>query len=212
MSNNLPCEKCRELDVSCCKNPQIVWTMVEVDELFSKYPTINDNNELVIAKAELPGTVYILRMNPQMTSTVEGIKNSIVIEYCSMYNPVENKCTVEDCKPQVCKSFGDPDYMACPFDGLNDDTLMELVRHEPDFDKLHQTAETHPEKYLQEFVLPWLKAFDDTKEEHPEYMEWWESLSSPNFNTDIDVNNRAGGIEDIEVTPSVDALKRLESM
>jgi len=148
--SQFPCKTCCESGMSCCSNPQITWNIQEVDEL------INTNPEwlkkVVMYKAEMPGFVYLLDKElileyQQKSSTDDGL----YIDNCIFYDTKNNCCSVYDYRPEVCKNYGDPQYMACPYDGYTDEGLIELVKNHRDFaSNLHQTSKNDSKKFMED--------------------------------------------------------------
>jgi Fe-S-cluster containining protein len=174
---DLPCVECGMLDLTCCKNPQIVWDMEEMDKLYSNYPEIF--SKVSIFKGEIPGTVYLIKVK---TEDIDDT-NSVNIDYCSMYDEDNRRCSVYDCRPNVCKTYGDPKYASCPYENYKEEgELTDLLVHNKDLaENLHKIAPTNPGVYIQDFVLPWIERFEESKKESHEYYDWWEKLPEPNF-------------------------------
>ncbi len=170
----LPCAECCELDLTCCKNPQILFTMLELDNL------INDNDSAmegkILYKGEVPGTVYIINRPP------DGV-NNIVLDYCAFYSIETKNCSIYDHRPSVCSAYGNPKYNRCPYDEYTEPgELQKLNEDNPELAvSLHGTIGSNPEAYLEDFLKPWVEAFNNSKEENPEYYEFWEELPAPNF-------------------------------
>jgi len=170
---NLPCDACCHAGLSCCHNPQITWTMQEFDDLITEY------GEKIMAgvqiyKAEIPGMIYLIRVNPEV--------DNARLDYCAFYNPDNFNCSVYDKRPIVCQTYGDPKYNECPYDGLKEEELKDLAENEPKKAMtMHKEAKSNYANFTNDIIIPWLKAWEEAKEEHPEYSKWWESLPTANF-------------------------------
>lgn len=176
-NKRFPCGKCCELDMSCCHNPQITWTMSEFDEVVTASPEVL--KEVVLFKGELPGLIYVIN-KAQVLEADET--NSVKIDYCHFYDTEKKCCSIYDLRPAVCSTYGDPKYNACPYDGMSEDALEELVRRDPEgASAMHKTAGSDPIAFGRDHVIPYVKAFKETVKEHPEYMEVWEKLPQSNF-------------------------------
>jgi hypothetical protein len=89
------------------------------------------------------------------------------------------KCSVYEHRPNICSTYGDPKYNACPYEGLSDDELVALVDKDPEKAlALHKTAFTDPLTYGNDFIMPFVDSFMASD---PEYMTWWEKLPKSNF-------------------------------
>lgn len=175
--DDLPCVECCALDLTCCQNPQILWTMEEIDNLYSNHPEAFEG--LALFKGEVPGTMYALRVSKDDVDET----NSVKIEYCSMYDVDNRRCSVYDSRPIVCRTYGDEKYAACPYkEYTGEGDLLELLKRDRDkANALHRIAQTNSIKYLEDFIFPWVKRFEASKETNPEWFEWWENLPEPNF-------------------------------
>ncbi len=169
--DNLPCQECTSLNQSCCLNPQILFSMVEIDEIFTHQPKAMEGK--ILYKGEIPGMVYILNRPP------EGV-DTIALECCTFYNQIEGKCSIYDLRPTVCKIYGDPKYMECPYkDYTNPGELTELVKTNPDLaTSLHTTSNNDIDKFTKDFIDPWIERFMNSD---PKYLEFWKKLPNPNF-------------------------------
>ncbi len=171
---NFPCGKCCELDLSCCHNPQITWNIEEFDNLVTARPEILQ--EIVILKAEMPGLIYIL--DKETTSNPDA-NNSIGLNYCKFYDTDKNCCDVYEHRPAVCKTYGDPKYNSCPYEGFSANELQELNTRDSELaTRMHKTAGNNPEVFGNEFILPFVERFLASD---PEYIKWWEGLPTANF-------------------------------
>lgn len=173
----LPCVECCMQDLSCCKNPQIVWTLEEMDNLYANFPEAF--KDITIGKGEIPGTMYLIRIPKDDIDA----QNNVRIEYCAMYDVDNRRCGVYSARPSVCRTYGDPEYATCPYTDYREQGALEaLARFDIKLaDKLHSLAPTNPENYLRDFITPWVERFDAAKKDHPEYWEYWEKLPTLNF-------------------------------
>jgi Fe-S-cluster containining protein len=127
-----------------------------------------------IFKGEVPGMVYLIRVNPDM--------DNVRLDYCAFYDPDKNNCSVYEKRPMVCQTYGDPKYNTCPYDGLTEEELSEMISNSPETAKeMHREAKSEPIAYAKEFIIPWVKAWEKAEKENPEYEEWWEGLPAANF-------------------------------
>lgn len=175
-SLNLPCAACCNLDLTCCRNPQILWTMEEIDELVEQFPDALKDKTFV--KGDVPGTAYIL-FRPSEQDLESGETR---VDNCVFYDEDNRRCSIYQARPNVCKTFGDPKYASCPYEDLTETDLLELLKMPNNYaDKMHALANTQPENYLADFILPWVKRFDESKKKNPEWFEWWENLPVVNW-------------------------------
>ncbi len=170
----LPCEECCKLDLSCCKNPQIIFKLTDVDAIFEEDETVMDGK--IFMRGEIPGTVYIINRPPDGVST-------IVLDYCAFYDSTAERCTIYKNRPDVCKTYGDPKYSSCPYEDYSaPGELTKLKEEQPDLaETLHISANSNPGIFAEEFINPYVEAFERSQKENPEYMKFWESLPEPNF-------------------------------
>jgi len=172
VTENLPCVECCSLDLTCCHNPQILWTLEEVDNLFSNHPEVFEN--IALFKGEIVGTLYLIRLD-------DKTKTSVNLEYCSMYDNDNRRCMVYDSRPNICKTYGDPKYAPCPYDGYKEGELLNLVKSNPKLaDEMHRMVGNNPQNYLEDFIKPWAERFIASKDTE-EYYTWWENLPEANF-------------------------------
>ncbi len=167
----LPCEECTSLDLTCCFNPQILFTMVELDEVITHWPDLMKDK--AIFQGEIPGTMYVLNRPPEGVDTIK-------LDYCSFYDPETGRCKIYDQRPSVCSTYGDPKYNDCPYkDYTEPGELTKLKKEDPELaESLHMTSTSYPEAYAKDFIEPFVEAF---KISDPEYMKFWEKLPRPNF-------------------------------
>ncbi len=167
----LPCEECTSLKLSCCHNPQILFNIVEVDEVITHHPEAMEDK--VLFQGEIPGTFYILNRPP------EGV-DTIGLDHCSFYDPDAGRCKIYDQRPSVCKTYGDPKYNDCPYkDYAEPGQITKLLKDDPELaDSLHLTANSFPEAYAKDYIEPFLESFQISDSE---YMEFWEKSPRPNF-------------------------------
>ena len=98
---------------------------------------------------------------------------------CAFYDEDNKRCTIYEARPIVCKTYGDPDYNVCPYQDFKPGELTELVRIDPEkAEQLHKTAASNPARFMHDFVMPYIEAFQNS---NPEYMSFWKSLPHPNF-------------------------------
>ena len=176
---DLPCVECCSMDLTCCKNPQILWNMEEVDSLFTMHgPDSEIMQNLTITKGEQEGTVYLMRINPD---DISG--NSIVVDYCAMYDQDNRRCSVYNERPVVCKTYGDPKYATCPYtDYRKEGALVDLVKNNKELsERLHTIVPSNPVNLYQDYFKPWGERFQESKKTNPEWFEWWEKLPTANF-------------------------------
>ncbi len=173
--DNLPCVECCNMDESCCRNPQIAWTIIELDELVSSFgPEILEGR--TIFKAEFPGGIYIIDKPPEDTPEVE-------IKYCTFYDQDNRRCSIYENRPAVCKTYGDPKYNCCPFQDFTTegDLTSFLIKNPGASAAMHKSARSNTGNYLNDFLLPFVEKFMESEKENPEYMEWWRKLPEANF-------------------------------
>lgn len=179
-SSNLPCVECCNLDLTCCRNPQILWTMEEIDELVEQFPDALKRKTFV--KGEVPGMAYIL-IKPSKRDLELGETH---IDSCAFYDEDNRRCSIYQARPNVCKTFGDPKYATCPYDGLTETDLIELLKMPNKYaEKMHILADSQPENYFVDFILPWSERFNNSKEKNPEWFEWWENLPLVDWTREI---------------------------
>ncbi len=171
---NLPCKECCKLDLSCCSNPQILFTLEEIDEIFTHNEKAMEGKTFF--KGEIPGMVYILNRPPKDVST-------IVLDYCAFYDTEKKNCSIYDQRPNICKTYGDPKYNSCPYDEYREPgALAKLKETDPELaETLHGTANNNTELYIKDFVTPFVERMKKSEKDNPEYMEFWNSLPTPNF-------------------------------
>ena len=169
----LPCEACCNNNLSCCHNPQILWTMQEMDDLVTARG-MDILKGIHMYKGEVPGMLYLIRVNPNL--------DNARLEYCAFYDPDKNNCSVYEHRPAVCATYGDPKYNQCPYDGMTEDQLKDLAEnHLEEAEQMHRDAISDPIQYTQDYIEPWLKAWEEAKKTNPEYNQWWEKLPTANF-------------------------------
>lgn len=177
IKDNLPCVECCNMDESCCRNPQITWTMTELDNLVSVHGT-EILEDKALFKGELPGLVYIIKMDQE--NTKDG--DSVHLDYCAFYDIDNRRCSVYHQRPVVCATYGDPEYNECPYQAFANSepgTLTDfIVNNREVAGQMHKTAVSHPQKFAQDFIIPFVESFEASD---PEYNEWWESLPEANF-------------------------------
>ncbi len=181
----LPCEECGKLKLSCCKNPQILFTMMELDNIITT--GVEKMQGKVLFKGEVPGTVYIINRPPEGVDTVS-------LDWCAFYDEDNQKCSIYEQRPNVCKTYGDPKYNRCPYDEYTEPgELQKLNEENPKLAlSLHKTIGSNPEAYLEDYLRPWVEAFEKSKEKNPEYNEFWEGLPTPNFIRDQSIKDSFG--------------------
>ncbi len=173
MNKDLPCKACCKTNNSCCHNPQILWTMQEMDNLVTEHG-MEILEGIHMFQGEIPGMIYLIRVNPNISEAK--------LDYCAFYDPDTMGCSVYGKRPIVCQTYGDPEYNECPYDGMTDDEIIELAEKDPEtMMQKHADAKSFPEKYYQDFIDPWIKAWEQAKTTNPEYSEWWEKLPQANF-------------------------------
>ena len=178
MELQTPCTTCCDNGYSCCRNPQITWSLSEIDDLFSARPDLIET--VVIFKWELPGFVYAISKEALSPDRIQN--NETSLDYCTFYDHSNNCCSIYEYRPKVCSTYGDPEYNACPYQDMSDFDLLDLIIKEPQVaHELHLTAESHPKKFLKDFILPYSKSFMDTQESNPEYYELWKGFPNVNF-------------------------------
>ncbi len=167
----LPCEECASLELTCCHNPRILFSVVELDKVITHYPKMMEGK--VLFRGEIPGWVYILNKPP------EGVR-TVGLDYCSFYDADKGRCSIYEQRPAVCKTYGDPKYNECPYeDYAEPGQLTQLKKDNPELSmELHNTAKSDPEAFFDDYVDPFAKALGNSD---PKYMEFWESLTRPNF-------------------------------
>lgn len=174
--NNFPCGTCCSLDMSCCSNPQIIWSMTELDALVTAHTNIFDN--VIMFKAEMPGFIYLIDKNIITNRTSDDIK----IDNCAFYDVEAKRCSIYDYRPFVCSSYGNKKYNACPYEGMSDDALTDLIKNNKELAKeMHKTSTSFPDNILEDYIGPYMESFLASEDTNPEYMELWNNLPTTNF-------------------------------
>jgi Fe-S-cluster containining protein len=182
----LPCDACNKANLSCCHNPQIAWNIQEFDDMISQYG-MDVMEGKGIFRAEIPGHVYILAVNPDITEANEE-ENTIKLEYCDFFDPEKRNCTIYDKRPIVCETYGDPKYNECPYGEMTPEEVTELARTDwQKAYKMHTNAKSHSDVYMKDFVLPFLEAWKKAEDDKEEFVDWWYKLPTANFKRNNDV-------------------------
>ncbi len=170
----LPCEECTKLNLSCCNNPQILFSMTDIDNIITEDEEAMSGK--IILKGEIPGMVYIIHRPP------DGVQD-IKLDYCAFFDVEKGQCSIYNNRPHVCTTYGNSKYNSCPYEDYTEPgELTKLNRENPELAlSLHKTASSNPEAFWEDFLKPYTEAFINTKEKNPEYMEFWEKLPVSNF-------------------------------
>jgi Fe-S-cluster containining protein len=104
---NLPCSKC---DGDCC-GPDVQFSTEELKLIESKVSIKKFKKEAV-----LDGNSYML--------STKGVKN----KKCVFLK--NNKCSIYNARPKICKDYGEKIYIQCPYNGLKEipDSLEERTK------------------------------------------------------------------------------------
>jgi len=181
MERKLPCEECCKIKETCCRNPQILWNIEELDDMISEYG-IKTLKGKAVFKGEIPGHVYLIEVD------ADNHEKEITLDYCSFYDKEKENCSVYNRRPSVCRTYGDPKYNSCPFEAFGESpvgTLTEFAMANPEVvGKMHLTAGQHPMEFMEDFIQPFVERF---LQSNPEYINWWEGLPRANFKRNFNI-------------------------
>jgi len=163
----LPCTTCCELDITCCKNPIVEWSMYEFTEFMyknSKYLKKRlDDNTIVVKKISCIKSIVMI--NPNDT------------EYCAFYNKSEGKCSIYKYRPTICKSYGISRNNPCPYQDMNKKRLKKLLEKigKQRCMNMHTQVSMNVDLqlYMKEHLVPRQKSFENLSKENKKL---WEEL------------------------------------
>lgn len=104
---NLPCKKCNS---DCC-GPDVPFTIEELKEI-----------EKVVSLKKFKRTPLIEGVVGSVILTTKGVKNTKCVF------SKNNKCTIYNVRPEICKHYGERVYIQCAFNGLKEIPTDEKER------------------------------------------------------------------------------------